>query len=152
MHASVISSTMPRTHRFWASLSTGNATAAVDQHEYALTNRSGRRTAQTSGKPLGSSKFSQQRRGEPDPNESSTHNHPFGRQFVPPTESRLTTHIYAGHGGSKAHEDAPMSSQIDEDTSQSSLKERGEYGVWAHSELTQEVEYQDQDPENYSRR
>jgi hypothetical protein len=140
VNLSLITATIPRTHSFWASLQTGKTSAHITQHEYDLSNSGSReRSGKRSNTIPGSSKNKSKQRDRKDL--------PF--DFLPSGGARMSTHIYSNtanphHSRDDLHDQTMMSSQMDEENSQSSLKERAEqHGVWRNCEVTVEIEYQD---------
>lgn len=117
----MISATLPRTHSFWANLATHRATAKTSSDEYELSGRSYERSGDSSGafKPSLSKKSRS--------------------PFVPPSDTKLKTKIYANRRESPADDDKStmMSHEIDDANSRSSLKDRGDYGVWCKTEIRQ---------------
>ncbi|KAJ9635943.1 hypothetical protein H2201_000058 [Coniosporium apollinis] len=126
IHFSVISATIPRTNSFWISLQTGKTGTYVTQEEYELSDSRG-----------GSTGMFTERSGSARPksniqsNLRSQDNSPL--PLVPQAESKVSTRVYATNSESTYDDfrnQAVMGADEDEDSSQSSLKQRGHYGVW----------------------
>lgn len=122
VHLSLISSTLPRTHSFWANLATHRATAKTLSDEYELSGRSYQKSGDSSGA------------FRPSLNRKSR------SLFVPPNDTKLRTRIYADtnqRSPSEEDKDEIMAYAVDDANSQSSLRDRGDYGVWCKTEIQQ---------------
>ncbi|KAL9623566.1 MAG: hypothetical protein Q9160_002247 [Pyrenula sp. 1 TL-2023] len=122
VHLSLISSTLPRTHSFWANLATHRATAKTLSDEYELSGRSYQKSGDSSGA------------FRPSLNRKSR------ALFVPPNDTKLKTRIYADTNQrlpSEDDKDEIVGYGVDDANSQSSLKDRGDYGVWCKTEIQQ---------------
>lgn len=133
----MITATIPRTNSFWNSLQTGKTGTYVTQEEYELSDSRGGSTGMFT-KRSGSTRPKSNLQS----NLRSQDNSPF--PLVPPAESKVSTRAYAST--SENHYDdfrsqAIMGGTEDEDSSQSSLKQRGLHGeIWRDVEVSIQVE------------